>query len=126
MNYSSKDTILTYLVDSNILQLAEKLSTAKSLKLKIADSETDLIAVPNLFIITDINRLTNETFSYIEGFAGEGIFEDEMLISYTEPESENAIKYSKYFQIKPDISIQYLEDVLPERIKIRESFRSSL
>jgi hypothetical protein len=68
----------------------------------------------------------HKTFSYIEGFVGEGIFEDEMFISYTEPESELAIKYTKYFKIKPDISIQYLEDILPERIGIRESSKSIL
>ena len=61
MNYSCSDTILTYMVDPKILQIVDDISKSKSLKLKTADSETDLIAVPNLFIITDINKLTDET-----------------------------------------------------------------
>jgi hypothetical protein len=126
MNYSNVNTILVYLVDSNTLEIAYNFTKSNSLQLMIANCETDLIAAPNLFIITNINRLTNETFSYIEGFEGEGIFEDEMLISFTEPESDLALKYAKYFQIKPDISFQYLEEILPERINIRESLRSSL
>ncbi len=63
--------------------------------------------------------LTNETFDYINGFVGEGLFDDEMIISYTAPKTELAIKNSQYFEIRLDLSIQYLEGILPERIFIR-------
>ncbi len=119
MSHSHKDSILIYLADLSIVQIVEEFVKLKSLHLEVADYETDLIALPNLFIITDINKLTNETFDYINGFAGEGLFDDEMIISYTEPKTELAIKNSKYFEFKLDLSIQYLEEILPERILIR-------
>ncbi|MDP9041635.1 MAG: hypothetical protein M3N30_06600 [Bacteroidota bacterium] len=97
----------------------------KPFQIYFSDSETDLIAIPNLFIITDINKLTNETFDYINGFVEERLFDDEMIISYTGPKTELSIKNSNYFVINLNLSMQDLEAILIERVLIRKkSFRS--
>ena len=108
-----------YEVDSSVLKITKEFAKSHSLNLLVADCETDLIAISNLFIITDINKLTNATFDYIRGFVSEGLFDEEMIISYTEPKSELAIAHSRYFEIKPNLSIEYLEEILPQRIMTR-------
>jgi hypothetical protein len=112
MPYSNGDTILLYSSDANIIKIAEAFAKEKSLQIFYADSESDLIAVPNLFILTDINILNKYAFDYIDNLVYEKLIEEQIFITYNNPISEISIKYSKYFKAIENISIKDLDSIL--------------
>ena len=109
MEYSKNNTVCIYSDNITIIKKAESFLKNKSLKIYYADCETDLIGVPYLFAITDINKLGDEFFNYLNLLIKDDLVNEERFISYSEPRSKRSVQYSKYFTIDPDLN---LEDVL--------------
>ncbi|HEY2727453.1 MAG TPA: hypothetical protein VGI61_09795 [Parafilimonas sp.] len=111
MDYSKKDTICIYTNNKKIIQLIQEFAKNKLLKVCSAECETDLIAVPYLFAVVDINKLDEEFFGYIDALAEESLLDEEKLISHTIPNSETRTIYSKYFVINQNLSFTDLANI---------------
>ena len=121
MSYSWEETICIYTNDVHVRTETEKFSEKHGFKLCIADSDTDLIAVPFWLAVIDINLLQGQYFDFLKEIdqpiefenmneicAKEDISVLEKIITHTRPKSVPDW-LSKYLITEENITVEFLE-----------------
>lgn len=91
--YSWNNTICIYTQNTDVIKQTEEFAEKYSMKVLIADSETDLIGVPYWLAVIDITLLKGEYFDYLKD-VDEGWIIDESIIT-SEDEKELLLEAQK-------------------------------
>lgn len=108
MDFSKDDTVCIYSDRQDIVDLVTDFGNKVALKIFKCETEEDLIAVPCLFSVIDINKLDCVFFEYLDMVGDE--CKKERYITYTIANSVIAEKYLKYFIVNPSIKTEDLKN----------------
>jgi|ERR1035437_7127219 hypothetical protein len=131
MSHSWEEIICIYTNDVHVIAETEKFAEKYGFKVCIADSETDLIAIPYWLSVIDINLLRGEYFGFLEEVDRPLVFENikeifgeekisilEKIITHTKPKSVPDW-LSKYLIVEENITVEFLESCCHSFMQIK-------
>ncbi len=131
--YSWNNTICIYTQNTDVIKHVQKFGEKHSMKVRIADCETDLIGVPFWLAVIDITLLKGEYFTFLKAVDEDSAIEDdtallalkdisisEKIISHTKPK-EVPDWLSPYLIINEHITAENLESCCKPFFPISEN-----